>query len=92
MKLLRGVFDGKAVKAAGTEAPTGGVEGGIKIDTAMALVRQIDDEASDAVWRPYINKALTKKGGYDLLMANLNLCLSSEKQLQYSPDGTPAFV
>jgi hypothetical protein len=68
------------------------VEDGIKIDTAMAMVKQVDPDAAEATWRPYIQKALARKGGYDHLMKGLNECLANTKSLEYSPDGTPAFV
>jgi len=58
----------------------------------MAIVKQVDSEASDAVWRPYLRKALARKGGYDILMRSLNECLTGTKTMEYSPDGTPAFV
>lgn len=58
----------------------------------MAVVRSVDSEASDAVWRPYIQKALGRKGGFDAMMKDLNACSNSEKEIKYSPDGTPAFV
>jgi hypothetical protein len=85
-------FSGSQSGAASAETATASVEDGIKIDTALALVQQVDEQADSKVWRPYISAALKRKGGYDLLMKNINACLTGEKLLDMTPDGVPVFV
>jgi hypothetical protein len=83
---------GVAATATASQPSTTSGEDAIKIDTAFALVEQIDSGADRKVWVPYVTATLKRKGGFDLLMKNLNACLTGEKLLDMTPDNIPVFV
>jgi hypothetical protein len=86
---LQGIVPKESLRAG---EPVASVELGIKVDTALALVRQIHPEAEQKVWTPYIQKAILRAKGFDSLLKDLNACLAGEKILDYTPDGVPAFM
>lgn len=65
---------------------------GIKVDTAWALVQQVDAGADRGRWTQYIGRAAAKPRGYDRLIKDINGCLEGSKILTYTPDGVPAFM
>lgn len=76
------------------EPETKGLEVGIKVDTAMALVQAIDgwDQMGVASWRNYIMAAAVKTKAYNTLVKDLNAVLEGKKIIDVTPDGVPAFM